>query len=146
MRHITKQGLNLIKGFEKFVPHLYICPAGYPTIGYGHVVIRFKRSAFKDAINEEKALEILTIDVRVAERAVLALVDVPLTDGEFNALVSFTFNVGSGAFQRSTLRQKVNREEHTEVPQEFNRWVFAGGRRLKGLVTRRALEAKIYMQ
>ncbi len=65
-------------------------------------------------------------DLVVAERAVLRLIRVPLTDGQFDALASFTFNLGSGALQRSTLRRKVNREEHTEVPAEFMRWVWAG--------------------
>ena len=146
MRHITKQGLSLIKSFEQFVPHIYICPAGYPTIGYGHVVTRHERNDFKDAIDEAKAEELLARDARVAERAVLTLTNVSLTGGQFEALVSFTFNVGSGAFQRSTLRQKVNREEHTEVPDQFSRWIFAGGRKLKGLVIRRALETKLYIQ
>ena len=145
MRHITKQGLNLIKRFEQFVPHIYICPAGYSTIGYGHVIAEYEKNSFKDAIDEEKAGDILARDLKIAEHAVLTLVKVPLTDGQFDSLVSFTFNVGSGAFQRSTLRQKVNREEHDEVPHEFSRWVFAGRRKLKGLITRRALEAKLYM-
>jgi lysozyme len=145
MRHITKQGLNLIKRFEQFVPHIYICPAGYLTIGYGHVIAKHERNSFKDGIDAEKALDILARDLKIAEHAVLTLVKVPLTDGQFDSLVSFTFNVGSGAFQRSTLRQKVNREEHDEVPHEFSRWVFAGRRKLKGLITRRALEAKLYM-
>jgi lysozyme len=80
----------------------------------------------------------------IAEQAVCRLVKVPLTDGQFDALVSFTFNLGSGALQRSTLRRKVNREEHEEVPREFLRWVWAGGRKLKGLVRRRAAEADLY--
>ena len=73
----------------------------------------------------------------IAERAVLRLIKVPLTDGQFDALVSFTFNLSSGALQRSTLRRKVNREEHEEVPAEFMRWVWVGGRKLRGLVRRR---------
>ncbi len=80
----------------------------------------------------------------VAERAVLRLIRVPLTDGQFNALCSFAFNLGSGALQRSTLRRKVNREEHTAVPPEFLHWVWAGGRKLKGLVRRRDAEAALY--
>ena len=80
----------------------------------------------------------------IAERAVLRLIKVPLTDGQFDALVSFTFNLGSGALQRSTLRRKVNREEHEEVPAEFMRWVWAGGRKLKGLVRRREAESIRY--
>ena len=59
--------------------------------------------------------------------------------------ISFTFNLGSGALQRSTLRRKVNREEHADVPAELMKWVWAGGRKLKGLVKRRAAEINIYI-
>ncbi|SMG63290.1 Glycoside hydrolase, family 24 [methanotrophic bacterial endosymbiont of Bathymodiolus sp.] len=98
-----------------------------------------------EEINQEKAEALLRIDVESAERAVLRLIKVPLTDGQFDALVSFTFNLGSGAFQRSTLRRKVNRQAHTEVPEQLMRWVWAGGRRLKGLVRRRDTEAMRYV-
>ncbi|SMG63873.1 [similarity to] phage lysozyme [methanotrophic bacterial endosymbiont of Bathymodiolus sp.] len=74
----------------------------------------------------------------------LRLVNVTLTDGQFDALVSFTFNLGSGAFQRSTLRRKVNRQAHAEVPGQLMRWVWAGGRRLNGLVKRRRSESSMY--
>ena len=80
----------------------------------------------------------------VTENAVFRLIRVPRTDGQFEALLSFTFNLGSGALQRSTLRRKVNREEHAGVPTEFMRWVWAGGRRLKGLIRRRAAETTLY--
>lgn len=75
----------------------------------------------------------------------LRLIQVPLNDNQFDALVSFTFNLGAGALQRSTLRRRVNREEHEVVPAEFRRWVWAGGRKLKGLVWRREAEAARYM-
>ena len=74
----------------------------------------------------------------------LRLIRVPLEDSRFDALGSFTFNLGAGALQRSTLRRKVNRQEHAAVPAEFGRWVWAGGRRLKGLVRRREAEAVLY--
>ncbi len=144
MRHITQEGLGLIKRFEGFNPTIYICPAGYPTIGYGHVVRKEEQERFEDGINEQVAEELLQRDLRWAERGVLRLIDVPLTDGQFDALVSFTFNLGTGALQRSTLRRKVNREEHAEVPREFMRWVWADGRRMKGLIKRRAAEARSY--
>ena len=89
-------------------------------------------------------MELLKRDVLWAERGVLRLISVPLTDGQFDALVSFTFNLGTGALQRSTLRRKVNREDHVDVPKEFRRWVWAGGKRSKGLIRRREAEAKIY--
>jgi len=84
-------------------------------------------------------------DAVIAERAVLHLINVPLTDGQFDALVSFTYNLGGGALQRSTLRRKINREEHGKVPEQFMRWVWAGGRKLKGLVRRRAAESSFYI-
>ena len=144
MRHITQEGLDLIKRFEGFSPTIYTCPAGYPTIGYGHLVRDRERDRFTGGISREEAEELLKRDVLWAERGVLRLISVPLTDGQFDALVSFTFNLGTGALQRSTLRRKVNRKEHGEVPGEFMRWVWAGNRKLRGLVVRRAHEARQY--
>ncbi len=145
MRHVTQEGLDLIKRFEGFSPAVYICPGGWPTIGYGHVVRGDEREQFEDGIEESIGEELLRLDVEVAERAVLRLIQVPLSDGQFDALVSFTFNLGAGALQRSTLRRKVNREEHADMPAEFLRWVWAGGRRLKGLARRRKAETKRYV-
>ena len=144
MRHVTDEGLALIKRFEGFAPEIYICPGGWPTIGYGHVVRDGERDRFADGIDEAIADELLRRDVEAAVRAVLRFIRVPLEDGRFDALCSFAFNLGAGALQRSTLRRKVNREEHDAVPAEFRRWVWAGGRRLAGLVRRREAEVGIY--
>lgn len=144
MRHVTEEGLNLIKRFEGFSPKIYICPAGYPTIGYGHVMLAHEREQFAAGITQAEATELLRKDVRIAERAVLRLISVPLTDGQFDALVSFTFNLGAGALQRSTLRRKVNRGEHESVPAELLKWVWAAGKRLPGLLSRRRLEGQRY--
>ena len=144
MRHLTDDGLALIKRFEGFAPEIYICPGGWPTIGYGHVVRDDERERFADGIDEATAEDLLRRDVASAERAVLRLIRVPLEDGRFDALCSFAFNLGAGALQRSTLRRKVNREEHDAVPAEFRRWVWAGGRKLKGLIRRREAEAELY--
>lgn len=89
-------------------------------------------------------MELLRNDVAVAERAVLRLISVPVTQGQFDALVSFIFNLGAGALQRSTLRPKVNREEHADVPAELGKWVWAGGRKLRGLISRRSAESRLY--
>lgn len=130
-----------IKRFEGFTSTVYICPAGYPTIGYGHLVRDHEKF---EEISQEEAEALLRIDVESAERAVLRLIKVPLTDGQFNALVSFTYNLGSGALQCSTLRRQVNCQAHSEVPVQLVRWVWAGGRKLNGLIRRRAVEAKLY--
>ena len=145
MRHIIPEALELICRFESFSPVIYICPAGYPTIGYGHVVKPQEKEKFANGITEPDAKILLQEDVNIAECGVLRLISVPLTDGQFGALVSFTFNLGAGSLQRSTLRNKVNRHEHDEVPAEFMKWVWAGGRKLHGLVIRRQEEAMLYL-
>lgn len=142
MRHITQDGLNLIKRFEGFSSTRYICPAGYPTIGYGHLV---RDGETLDCISETEAEALLRKDVEAAERAVMRLISVPLSDGQFDALISFTYNLGSGALQSSTLRRKVNRERHAEVPEQLMRWVWAGGRKLSGLRKRRWAESQLYL-
>lgn len=142
MRYVTQQGIDLIKRFEGFSATVYICPAGYPTIGYGHVVK--DGEDFSKGISKRQAEILLRQDAQIAERAVLRLVTVPLTDGQFDALVCFTYNLGGGALQRSTLRRVINRGEHNEVPQQLMRWVWANGRKLKGLVRRREAEAFMY--
>ena len=141
-RAVSDKGLDLIKRFEGFSRTVYFCPAGYPTIGYGHVVK--DGEDFSNGIMEGEAEELLRQDAQIAERTVLRLINVPLTDGQFDALVSFTYNLGGGALQRSTLRRKINREEHAEVPEQLMRWVWAGGRKLKGLVRRREAEGMLY--
>jgi len=144
MRTITDKGLALIKSSEKLVLTTYICPAGYPTIGYGHVVKASEAKTFAGGITEARAEELLRQDIIAAQRAVLRLISVPLSDGQFDALVSFTFNLGSGALQRSTLRRKLNRGEYESIPDELLRWVWAGGSKLRGLVKRRRAEGILF--
>jgi len=139
MRHITEEGLEFIKGFEGFSAKMYLDLVGIPTIGYGHT-----KQPLPDSVTEEEAEELLRQDVEAAERAVLRLIKVPLSDGQFDALVSFTYNLGGGALQRSTLRQKVNRGEHEDAAGEFLKWTRAGGRTIKGLVRRRQAESIMY--
>lgn len=142
MRHITQEGIDLIKHYEGFSPVVYVCPAGYPTVGYGHLVRGGED--FSAGVTEEQAEQLLIKDVGSAERAVLRLVRVPLSDGQFDALVSFTYNLGAGALQRSTLRTKLNRGEYDVAAVELLRWVYAGGRKLKGLVRRRRAELALF--
>jgi lysozyme len=115
MRHVTQEGLSLIKRFEGFSPTIYLDAAGLPTIGYGHLLRPGEAEMFRRGISHEAGIALLIKDVEAAERSVLRLITVPLTNGQFDALVSFTFNLGGGALQRSTLRRKVNREEHDDV-------------------------------
>jgi lysozyme len=141
---ISQAGINLIKHFEGFYPKPYICPAGYLTVGYGHLVK--DKTLFNKPLTEAEAEALLRQDVLQAENGVNRLIKRPLTAGQFDALVSFTFNLGAGALQRSTLRRKVNSGYDTEVPAEFAKWVWGGGKKLPGLIKRRAAEAQMYQQ
>jgi lysozyme len=136
--------MALIQRFEGFVAKPYLCPAGFLTVGYGHRVHLSERKAMEGGITKAVAEELLLRDVAAAGSAVLRLIEVPLLDSQYDALVSFTFNLGSAALQRSTLRQKINRNEHLDVPAELLKWVWAGGRKLPGLVARRAAEGARY--
>ncbi len=130
---------------EGFEPEIYHDAAGLATIGYGHLLHHGEAEMFKNGIIPEAGEALLIKDVLSAEYAVLRLVRVTLTDGQFDVLVSFTFNLGSGSLQRSTLRHKVNHEEHDEVQEQFLRCIWAGGRRLRGLVRRREAESLLYI-
>lgn len=121
IRHITQDGIDSIKRFEGFSRIVYFCSAGYSTIGDGHVVK--DGEDFSNGIMEGEAEKPLRQNAVIAEPAVLRLINVPPTNGQFDAFVSFTYNLDGGALQRSTLRRKINREEHTEVPEQFMRWV-----------------------
>lgn len=142
---ISAQGLDLIKHFESFSPTVYVCAAGWPTIGYGHVVRRGEDYAA--GISLQQGEELLTRDVAIFERHVLRLTPPDrriLDQGQFDALVSFAFNLGQSAYERSTLRQCVLAGHDDLVPDQLMRWVRGGGRVLKGLVRRRAAEAMLY--
>jgi lysozyme len=144
MRPVPDEAVLLIKSFEGFSPTVYRCPADYDTIGYGHLVK--DRAHFPNPITKEEALLLLRSDITHAARSVLRLISVPLSDGQYGALVSFTFNLGGGALQRSTLRTLINREEYDRAAGEFSKWVWAGGEKKKGLIRRRAAEKMMFLQ
>ena len=144
MRNITAKGLQLIKQFEGFSSKIYLDSAGLKTIGFGHLLPPHEISHFRNGINEADAVTLLKKDVAIAEQAVSRLITSPINQNQFDSLVSFTFNLGSAALQRSTLRAKVNRSEHEQVPREFMRWVYAGGIKILGLIRRRRAEAELY--
>lgn len=138
----SKAGLDLIKRFEGFRAGVYLCPAGVATIGYGHAI---KPGEKFTTITEHHAESLLIDDVEEAEEYVNELVEVGINQDQFDALVSFTFNLGGGALKRSTLLKKINALKFEEAKAEFSRWVYAGGERLPGLVKRRKAEAEIFL-
>jgi lysozyme len=98
-----------------------------------------------NSITKLQAEELLRFDLLKFEQAIKTLIQAPLSQNQFDALVSFTYNLGVGALQRSTLRQKINRAEHKLAASEFLKWVYAGGKKLKGLELRRSVEAALYL-
>lgn len=138
---ISNAGLSLIKGFEGFRSKAYVCPAGVLTIGYGHTGPDVKPGM---TVTEERGTELLAKDVSRFERAVDKFVKVPLTQNQYDALVSFTYNVGEGNFQSSTLLKKLNAKDYAGAAAQFNRWNRGGGKVLSGLVRRRAAERKLF--
>jgi len=141
-RKINKTGLELVKRFEGFYAEAYLCPADVWTIGYGHTgdVERGQ------TVTEPEAEQLLLDDLAVAEAAVERYISVPLTENQFSALVSFSFNLGAGSLKTSTLRRKLNAGNYDAVPTELARWVKAKGKTLPGLVRRRAAEGLLFMQ
>ncbi|WP_240097702.1 lysozyme [Thermomonas flagellata] len=144
---IPPQAIELAKRFEGFhrVPkhdpgraHPYVCPAGYWTIGYGHLC-----DPKHPPITEALAERYLAEDLRIALAATLRYCPVLATEpeGRLAAIVDFTFNLGAGRLQTSTLRRRVNQRDWVAASQELRRWVYGGGKMLPGLVARRAAEA-----
>ena len=139
-RKVNDETIDLITWFEGLRLKAYRCPAGIPTIGYGHT----KNVKMGTIITKKQALDLLREDLTTFEDAVGRLVKVPLTDNQFGALVAFTFNVGEGAFSRSTLLRLLNQKKYDLVPEQLMKWNRAGGRVLLGLTRRRRAEADLW--
>lgn len=132
---------EIIKEFEGLEFDAYLCPAGVWTIGYGHTG-GVKKG---DAITEEEADILLSRDVQDAERAINSYVKVAINQNQFDALVSFVYNLGSGNFKSSTLLRKLNQCDYLGAANEFERWNKAGGKVLNGLVRRREVEVNLFI-
>jgi lysozyme len=139
------EGLHRI-GMDGMI-YPYHDPVGFPTIGYGHLLSRVKWEALSKyhAITREEASEFLRSDILKAARGVRRLISAPLTDEQFAALIDFSFNVGTGNLEISTLRRLVNRQEYEAAAEQFPRWVYAAGVKLPGLVRRRAAERALFL-
>lgn len=135
-----KDGIELIKHFEGCSLSAYLCPAYVWTIGYGHTGDVNEG----DVITEHQAEALLTHDLKKFEGYVNELVEVPLEQNEFDALVAWTYNLGPGNLRRSTLLLRLNAGCYRDVPDEMRRWNKVDGRVLSGLVRRREAEARLW--
>lgn len=146
---LSEQGAEFIGRFEGFSASLYNDPAGHCTIGYGHLVHHGNCNGseppeFKKGLTRKQAAKLLQKDAKTAAAAVEEKVTVPLNQAQFDALVSFTFNLGAGNLASSTLLKKLNANGYGAVPSELDKWVLAGGKRLQGLVNRRKAEGILF--
>lgn len=130
----------LVRQFEGCRLQAYVCPADVPTIGVGHT----RGVKIGDRCSQEQADIWLTQDLEDAAADVASLVRVPLTQGQFDALTSFVFNLGARRLAESTLLILLNKGNYTGAADQFSRWVYAGTQKLPGLVKRRAAEAALF--
>lgn len=153
--HVSERGKNLFKEWEGLSLHDYLDSSGAPTIGIGHLLTRSERLSgkimiggqavrYQDGLTEPQCWDLLAQDLSQAEAAVNATVQVPLNQNQFDALVSFVFNVGEGAFIESTLLKQLNQGHYDEVPTQLRRWNRDNGLIMQGLINRRKKEISLW--
>jgi len=134
--------IELEKRFEGYSEKPYLCPAGILTAGYGHA---FQRREKIRSLSRVEAEQVLIQDSAKAEYSTFKYCPVLLLENQNRqaAIIDFVFNLGGGRLQASTLRRKINQRNWTGAQKEIVRWVYAGGRKLKGLILRREVEAML---
>ena len=138
--NIGNKGIELIKHFEGCELEAYKCAAGVPTIGYGHI----KGVQIGDTITQEQAEQMLVEELNEYEGYINDMVTTPLSQNQFDALVSWVYNLGGGNLKASTLLKVLNSGDFNGVPAQLMRWNKAGGKVLEGLTRRRQAEADLF--
>jgi lysozyme len=139
---LSAEGLDLIKKSEGFRDRVYLDVTGFPTIGYGHLIK--PHESFPNGVTEAQAAEILSSDVQDAVQSVARLVKVALTQGQFDALVDFCFNLGAGRLAGSTLLRVLNVGDHQAAGEQLLAWDHAGSAVVAGLKARREAELLLW--
>lgn len=139
MQYPSENCIKLIKSFEglRLIP--YICPAGYLTVGWG------QRTDNDKSITLYEAESLLRKYIDRLYRQLKRMVNVELSQNQSDALFSLVYNIGTGSFQSSTLRMKLNRKEYDAAANEFLKWCYIKGTKSKGLLRRRSLEKEIFL-
>ena len=149
---ISERGAELIEEFEGYRDKVYICPGGKLTAGIGHALTIAEKRIYKlgSKVDDQLIDKWFDEDVARSEKVINNWVAVPLTQGQFDALVSFVFNLGSVNFKRSTLLKKLNKGLYLEAAEELLRWVHSRSngrmRILPGLVARRQAERDLFLE
>ncbi len=141
---VSQEGLEFLTRWEGEVLHPYRDIVGVLTVGVGHVIRRGE--SFGKTITHEQSQELLRQDVSIAEDAVNSSVTVDLTQNQFDSLVSFTFNVGTGALKNSTLLRLLNAGDVQGAADQFLVWCKAGGKTQQGLLNRRKSEREVFLR
>ena len=152
---MSEHGLGLLQKWEGFELKVYKDSAGLPTIGVGHlltkseltsgkIVINAVSVKYSDGLTNQQVLDLLSQDLKPVEKIVNNGVKVPLNQNQFDALVSFVFNVGNAAFAASTLLKLLNQKQYADVPAQLLRWVRSGGQVVQGLLNRRKNEISLW--
>jgi lysozyme len=144
---ISQNGINLIKRFEGCELQPYKDAADLWTVGIGHLIKDGEWEKFKNGITKQQAEDLLRKDLNWAEKAVNKYIKVDINQNQFDALVSFVFNLGAKNFFDSTLLKWINEpKDVSEIPKQFVRWNRAAGKPLLGLARRRVAEAELYLK
>lgn len=144
---ITEKGKELIKKYEGCKLKAYKCPAGVWTIGYGNTQFESGEPVREgDVITQQRAESLLNNFLHRFETEVNHLVRVELNENQFSALVSLTWNIGSGNLRSSTLLKYINQGQFNKAAGEFSKWVYANKKKLKGLEKRRKEEAELFRE
>jgi lysozyme len=138
------KAIQLIKKYEGLRLKKYLCPAQKWTIGYGHVILKNENLVI---ITKEKAEELLQSDLEKTYNSILKVIkNIKLNENQINALISFVFNIGSGAFATSTVLRKLKSNDYIGASDQFSRWVYGSGKKLPGLIKRRNDEKNLFME
>lgn len=137
---ISRKGIEAIKKFEGFREKAYFCPSGVLTVGYGHAT----GVSAGDSLTLKDAEIILLNDLKSFEDVINDSVNVPLMQNQYDALVSFAYNIGENAFKKSTLLSKLNNCDYEGASGEFGRWIYSNGEILNGLRERRNREREFF--
>jgi lysozyme len=140
---VLKEAAKFVAQFEGFSATPYLDAAGVPTIGYG--TTRGVKMSM-GAITEDKAREYLMFDLSDANKTINNLVKPLINKNQKIALLSFVYNVGAGNFKSSTLLRRINAKKWDEAAWQFKKWVYAGGKVLKGLIRRREAESALFLK